>query len=382
MSQQILRGITWNHSRALPPLAATAQRFEELFPSVRIRWEKRTLDEFGHMSLIDLARDFDLLVVDHPMMGDAHTSGVLLDLMPMLSPSAVEEMRADALGECFNSYVYEGSLYALPIDAAAPAASFRRDLLQAAGFEPPRTWDELLVLARRGMVVMPGFPADLFLNFMGLYVSVGGELFIDGQLQNDQAALASLDLLQQLAGAMPSEIYNRNPISAYEWMATGASAAYCPFAYTYSNYARDGFAEHRLEFTSPVTLNGTPVRTVLGGTGIAISARCAVPEIALEYCLHTAGRKWQRTLYGVCGGQPARRSSWEDPVLNDLTGDFFRRTQASIEQACVRPRYPGYVKFQEKAGTPLVRFLRDGASPAETLGEIRRLQEQSRPALR
>lgn len=35
MSGLSLRGITWNYSRALPPLVAAAQRFEEQHPQIR-----------------------------------------------------------------------------------------------------------------------------------------------------------------------------------------------------------------------------------------------------------------------------------------------------------------------------------------------------------
>ena len=41
-----LAGIAWDHSRALPPLVATAQRCEETHPGVRSHWEKRPPDEF------------------------------------------------------------------------------------------------------------------------------------------------------------------------------------------------------------------------------------------------------------------------------------------------------------------------------------------------
>ena len=64
-----LRGITWNHSRALPLLVAAAQRFEELHPGISIQWEKRSLHEFGHQGLAPLCRENDLLVIDHPMLG-------------------------------------------------------------------------------------------------------------------------------------------------------------------------------------------------------------------------------------------------------------------------------------------------------------------------
>src|SRR5438477_8522700 len=101
MTGPILRGITWNHSRAFPALAATAQRFEELYPPVRIQWEKRSLHEFGHKSLVELARDFDLLVVDHPMMGDAYSSGTLMDLSAMIPQSAMDELLCACLVSCF-----------------------------------------------------------------------------------------------------------------------------------------------------------------------------------------------------------------------------------------------------------------------------------------
>src|SRR5665213_1301892 len=121
MSLVLIRGITWNHSRAFPPRVATAQRFEELHPNVRIIWEKRSLHEFGHQSLAELARSFDLLVVDHPLMGMA--ADVLINLCPLLSLEEWAGFRADSVGPSFDSYVCGDALYALPIDAAAPAAS-------------------------------------------------------------------------------------------------------------------------------------------------------------------------------------------------------------------------------------------------------------------
>jgi len=42
-----LRGITWDHTRGFLPMVATAQRFSELHPDVRITWEKRSLQHFA-----------------------------------------------------------------------------------------------------------------------------------------------------------------------------------------------------------------------------------------------------------------------------------------------------------------------------------------------
>jgi multiple sugar transport system substrate-binding protein len=379
MKESILRGITWNHSRALPPLVASAQRFEEQHPGVQIKWEKRSLHEFGHADIATLADNFDLLVIDHPMAGDAEATGAVIDLFPLLSSEEIEDLQQDSIGPSFSSYIYQDRLYALPIDAAAPAASFRPDLLKHLGLEEPQVWEDVISLARLGWVRMPAFSADLFLNFMGLCVSRGSAVAASPeQLFDHEIGARCLEQLREVADLMPDEIYRMNPIALYERMAKEDTIAYCPFAYTYSNYSRNGFGAKHVRFSNPVALEkDTPMRTVLGGTGIAISAGCKDTALALEYSLFVAGHTCQRTLYGVCGGQPARRSAWQDPLLNQITDEFFSRTAGSIETAYVRPRFPGYVNLQERAGEALIEYSRDHGNTRRALAQVDALYRAS-----
>lgn len=378
MSNVCLRGMTWNHSRALPPLVAASQRFEELHPGTRIVWEKRSLDDFGHAGLPELCRSYDLLVIDHPMLGDAHRSGILVDLQPRLAPGTLSNLKQDALGRCLESYWYEGCLYALPIDAAAPAASFRPDLLERAGCRVPETWSELMDLARLGLVCMPGFPADLFLNFLGLYGSMAGAPANAEQLFDCDVAVPCLEQFRELASCMPAEIYSLNPIAMYESMAGGDRFAYCPFAYTYSNYSRPGFAAHAVLFSNPVLLGeGAPLRTILGGTGMAVSANCAEIDAAVAFSAFVADRDCQKGIYGLCGGQPASRAAWSDPLLNQVSNNFFERTLATMEAAMVRPRYSGYIALQRSAGEPIAAFCRGKGTAAETVQCLNELYRRS-----
>jgi multiple sugar transport system substrate-binding protein len=375
----VLRGITWNHSRALPPLVATAQRFEELHPGIRIQWEKRSLHEFGHADIVTLALNFDLLVIDHPMAGDAEVTGVLNDLLPRLPVTEINDLQDDSLGPCFSSYMYNSRLYALPIDAAAPAASLRPDLFEKHNLREPEVWKDVLSLARSGWVRMPGFSADLFLSFLGLCVSRGSAVAAsEERLIEHEIGAHCLEQLCELAALMPDDIYRLNPIALYERMSSEDSFAYCPFAYTYSNYSRAGFGTKHIRFSDPVALDEhLPMRTVLGGTGIAISTKCDQIALALEYSLFVASRSCQSTLYGICGGQPASRSAWRDPLLNQLTDNFFLRTAASIETAYVRPRYPGYVNLQERAGEVIAEYCKQRGNTHLLLEQIDALYRSS-----
>lgn len=375
-----LRGITWDHSRALPPLVATAQRFEETHPGVRIEWRKRTLHEFGHQNIKDLAHDYDLVVIDHPWAGFALDENIIHDLRPLVPQTFLDDLRDNSVGPSFSSYEFRDSLIALPIDGATPASSYRPDLLNRAGVAVPQTWNDVLALARRGLVALPGFHVDQLLNLIGLCTSLGGRVFDSGEQWVDPATgRQALEMMRELVAHVPAIADDWNPIRVYEELASGDRFAYCPFAYTYSNYARRGFAKHRLAFTDLVAIPGHGnFRSVLGGTGIAISRRCQEIEIALEYSQFVASADCQRTLYVENGGQPAHRKAWLDEDANRITGNFFRSTLRSMDEAYVRPRYNGALSFQESAGEPLVRFYREGGSADALLDVMNGLYRQSR----
>lgn len=380
MKPAVLRGMTWNHSRALPPLAACAQRFEELHPGVEISWRKRTLHEFGHSSLKPLCRRYDLLIIDHPMLGDAHRDDLLLDLDGMLSPELLADLEHNSVGASFPSYRYEGRLFALPVDAAAPAASYRPDLLARAGREVPRTWADVLSLASIGLVIMPGFHADVFLNLMALCATRGSAVpYSDEELFQPEIAARSLEQFRELTSRLPSCVWSLNPTALYELMASSGDYAYCPFAFSYSNYSRGDFAKNVLLFTNPVLLDeATPVRTILGGTGIAISRHCAHPELAAEFAAFVSAAKQQRSLYALSGGQPGHRAAWLDPTLNSITHGFFENTLDCMDRAYLRPRYPGYITLQNSAGPVVVDYLRHGGAIATVLDQINALYRRSR----
>lgn len=381
MSALSLTGITWNHSRALPCLVATAQRWEETHSGVKISWHKRTLDEFGHANVADLASRFDLVVIDHPWIGFARQRDLFIDFREHLDAEYLLDLANNSTGASFSSYEWEDRLSALPIDGATPVASWRKDLLAAAGMPPPTTWRELIEFAGTGRVIMPGFPADVFLNLIMLIVSAGGTICESlDEWAEASCVIEALERFRELASLLPDTVWQMNPIAVHENLADTngglAGAAYCPFAYGYHNYGRTGFADHVLEFGPPVKLaDGIPLRPVLGGTGIAVSKRCANPEAAIAYARYVADPLVQRTVYAHAGGQPADRRAWLDADVNRLTNFFFASTLPAMERSIVRPRYDGFVDFQGQGGHPVVAYLRNGGNPTtvhETLNAIYR----------
>jgi multiple sugar transport system substrate-binding protein len=375
-----LRGIAWNHSRGLLPMLATAQRFSEIHPEVEIQWEKRSLQEFADFPVETLAKSFDLLVIDHPFVGYATRHRIFLPLDESLEADFLADQEQNSVGVSHKSYVYDGHQWALAIDAATPVSAWRADLLEKAGVSVPETWDELLALAKRGLVAFPSIPMDSLMNFYMLCYALGeGPFAGEDAFVDAETGAEALMMLRELVSLCSPEVLTWNPIATYEAMASRDDIAYCPFAYGYSNYARPGYAQKTLEFGDLCRIRGVErARTTLGGTGLAVSARCRNRESAFQYARYVASPECQRTLYVQNGGQPAHRSAWTDAEPNRITHNFFRDTLPALDRAYLRPRYSGYIEFQDQAGAPILQFLREGGNVRAVIEKLRQLFKQSK----
>ena len=379
-----LRGITWNHSRGFVSVVATAQRFCEMHPQVEISWDKRSLQEFADAPIQGLAERYDLLVIDHPWAGYAAHSGVLMPLNEHLPAEFLGDQAANSVGQSHPSYIFDGSQCALAIDAATPVASYRPDLLERYDLQQPQTWDDLLELARAGRVIMPGIPIDTLMNFYMLCATQGEPPFVqDEWAASDAMCLDALQQLRELAELCPREIFDMNPIAVYEALSRRDDFVYCPFAYGYSNYSRAGYSDKILVFDDMVELGGAGrCQSTLGGTGLAISAACQNPQVARDYAMFSASPLIQRTLFFENGGQPGHRSAWLDDEVNRRSSNYFRNTLPALDRAYLRPRFPGYLHFQDQAGAPIREYLMQGGDARKLLGDLKKLFAEAKSLYR
>lgn len=375
----LLKGVTWGHSRGLVPMVATGQRFSELNPHVQLRWEVRSLQAFADQPIDVLARQYDLLVLDHPSIGEAQAHGLLVPLDGYLPADFLADQARNSVGRSHQSYQLEGHQWALATDAATPVSAARPDVLQRHGMQLPQSWDEMLELARAGLVALAGLPLNGLMHFYTLCISEGDEPFCHAaHLVEQEAGVNALMALKELVDACGGACLDRNPIAVYELLTRSERHAYSPFAYGYSNYARDSYVDRPLQFGGLVTRHGKRFTSTLGGAGLAVSAHSQQREWAVRYAGFVASAPVQSGLYVENGGQPGHRSAWLDAHNNQLTNDFFVNTLPTLEQAYVRPRYSGYIRFQEQAPDILRRFLGGAQTALKTMQELNALDAQWR----
>ena len=352
-----LKGMTWSHPRGYDPLVACSAEWQRK-TGVSISWDQRSLQDFESFPVEELARQYDLIIIDHPHVGQVVDEGCLI---PLDAPRFESERNAMAnweVGASFSSYTYKGRQWALPVDTATQVQASVPSRLAG----PAKSWDDVLALARQGRVALPLRPPHSLMCFYTLAAHFGTPCRTDAApMISEAGAKPAYDLLTGLFSLVDPACLTSDPIAVYEDMARADSKIACvPLIYGYVNYAMDGFRPARVRFADiPVQGAKGPNGSALGGTGLAVSAKSAHVDAAMDFVWWVASGDAQKGLYAHSNGQPGHADAWEDESVNAATHGFYRNTRATLEGAWVRPRHNGYMAFQQSASDHLNNCLQN-----------------------
>jgi multiple sugar transport system substrate-binding protein len=381
-----LRGITWDHPRGYAALAEL-ERLDAMADTrygavpAPLTWDRQPLTGFESRPIADLAQRYDLLVVDHPGLGTATTA--LRPLDELFSPAELAAWADAVVRPSFGAYRYAGHQWALPLDAATQVCMVHPGLMDAR--PPPATWQEVAVAAHELPVALVLGGPHALLTLLAICAaqeappvaetgdgSPAGGFAEDGVARD--AVLGALDLLGDVCARVDLALAG-NPIEVLEAMAAGALAACCPLVYGYVTYSEPGRRSHRLTACdAPAWQSGGRRGSVLGGTGVAVSSRVGGEDIPAvrAHIRRLLAEPVQAELVPRAGGQAALRTAWESGAVNAACGGFYRHTRATLDQAWVRPRFPGWIAFQEQGSAVVRGGLRRRAAPIQILRQLRR----------
>lgn len=356
-----LRGMAWDHPRAYRPLDA----FGVQHPEPAVAWDRQSLADFEARPLESLAPSYDFLIVDHPGLGHAIASDAILPWDKVFSGSELAAWAATSVGPTWASYTVDGAQWALPIDAATQVGIRATDL----GRPLPTAWTEVPDASREiATTLCLGGPHA----FLMLLAMCADDARTSPDLLDPLTAEQALDLLTWLWRSADREVSLGDPIAVHAAIAAGA-ADWCPLAYGYASYAVPEPGARALAWTDAPTFATDRPGSVLGGTGLALSAQ---RDTDLE-----AVRAWvsafltadvQAGLVPEASGQPAHRAAWDSPEVDAAWGGYYSSTRHSVDTAWTRPRFDGWVALQDEA-SELVREVVDGRARAATVvAEINR----------
>ncbi|MGD9328645.1 MAG: extracellular solute-binding protein [Cyclobacteriaceae bacterium] len=344
-----LRGLTWDHPRGYDSVVAATTAFEKVRPDIQVIWRKRSLKEFGDQPLQEIVEEFDLLMIDHPFVGEAHQNQLLTRLELILPKNYLSEQSDLHIGKTYLSYNYHNHQYAIPIDAAAQFSAFND--ISISRHEIPKTWDQFTEMMSQTSfsekVIWPLCPTDFWCSFLTISAQYAGKdkkVFNSSGIDPD-FALKTLILLKTATENLPKESWKLNPIQGLELMKKGRYS-FAPLLFGYISYSQKASP---LQFSNALAIDSQIPVSLLGGVGLAISAYARNKKECAEFMQFFLRDEILSGCYFENNGQPSLLSSWNSGVLNKESKNFFAHTMASMNNAFVRPRIPGFNKFQESA---------------------------------
>jgi multiple sugar transport system substrate-binding protein len=403
-------------------MRAAAARWQRL-TGVSLRWETRSLASFGDQPLSAVADRYDVIVIDHPLVGEAAARDVLVPLEELIDAAVLGDLAAGTVGPSYRSYSYAGHQWAIPVDAACQVTAFRPDLIDAGSL--PRTWAEVAGLALKNprLVALPLQSAHALSALCTLCANAGSPVAADDGWLTSGAAYDALELLRICARSTALAFADAEPPAMLDALASGNEVGYVPLTYGYVTYAGAGAGvgagagagvgadagagvgpgagvgagagasagagagagpgagvgagARGCRFADIPSGGRGLAGSTLGGAGLAVPARSARQDAAADFAGWCCSAAVQRGIIAANGGQPAHRTAWEDPAVNADAAQFYAATRATIDAAWIRPREPWWPYFQRHAGEATRRGIIEDQPARLILAELRSIWENA-----
>jgi multiple sugar transport system substrate-binding protein len=347
---------------------------------------------FGRQEMKDGSWDIAFLSTD--WLAQAQSQGLIEDLAPYLARSPLADFPDAWSPSLLKLQQFAGGFWGMPYHDGPQCLIYRRDLLEAAGIEVPRTWAEFHEAARalhapdreRFGTVLALYP-DGHNGFYDFCIHVwtrGGEVF-DAQGRPDlvtPAAVAALDFIRGLASdqsAVAPDLHALDSVQSGLLFCAGKVALM-------TNWF--GFAALGDSWADSAVRGLVDVAPIPRGEGgrslslnvfwvLAIASGSRHKELAWAFLRHLATPAMDRltTTEGAIG---VRHSTWADAEIN-RTIPYYHKLDSLHAQARELPQHPRLAGIAH-AVDDLLALATTGKEPSMSL--LRRAQDKIEEILR
>ena len=354
---------------------------------MRIEWEQLDFDELFYDSRRQFASgsvNFDLLMIDHPWVGELAVNGWLVDMSELLTSEQKRDLEEDADRSSLEAYRYDTRLWSLPVDSACQILAFRPDLVGAAVDQLPGDWDSFLALGksvhepphRCAYTNQFGGP-NHFLTLLGIAAALGDDPYTEPSRGMDRDAGArGLDILRRVWElSIESQVESPEMLAhrTFPLMMSEDRAAMCPGVFAYITHYGGG-GERQLGIADMPVMPETGKRTsLLGGMGLAIASASPHRDAAWEYAWFAMSREVQAGVFIENGGQPGRVSALTTGFADDECAGFGPVLAAALNGCYIRPTAPGWHRAERAGGDVVSRFLAGEIAEQQTLADLDRV---------
>jgi multiple sugar transport system substrate-binding protein len=305
-------------------------RFEKENPGIRVTDETlpASTDEQHQFYVINLAgdsSDFDVLSMDVIWVQEFAKAGWLKPLDRIFPFEEREEFFKGPV----DAVTYTGSAYAVPWYIDAGVLYYRKDLLSKYGFSPPRTWDELVKIAKHitgaeppglyGFIWQGKQYEGLVCNVLEYMWSNGGELFRDGNpgalTEENVSALEFMKDLIYKHRVTPELVRTAIEEDTRHTFGNGRAVFMRNWPYAWNIFEREGSPVKGKVGVAPLpSFEGGESSPTLGGWQLGINRFSKHQREAEKLIKFLTSDEVQKQLALTVGYKPTRKETPEDAL--------------------------------------------------------------------
>lgn len=275
---------------------------------------------------------------------------------------------------------YKGSYYGVPEYIDEGFLYYRKDLLDRAGLQPPRTWEQLekdsLVLKRKGLAYQfawqgsnyEGLTCDWYEFMTDAFGNKPPSAMTPAQELDSPQALKALEFMRGLIGKgiSPRNVNTFTETSAENAFAEGNVAFLRGWDDSYADTTNTDskLTQSQVGVELPPSFQGEPGPSgwsALGGWGLAVNSRTKHLKAALTFVKWLAGQQAQwilATQYSLIPGNAAIRT---DPAVTSLNPVLSAAARARV---VARPsQEKGYAAISADISGAVYRALPGPGTP-------------------
>jgi multiple sugar transport system substrate-binding protein len=319
---------------------------------------------------------YDVMGIDVVWTAEFAKSGWLLALDEGQFP--VNEMLKPAV----DTGRFEGKLWAVPYDTNGGLFYYRKDILDKAGKQPPKTFDELKALCPVAQQNNMDCYAGQFAKYEGLTVNfaeavqaAGGEIMTDNgtKVALGAPAVQGLSFLADgfKQGYIPKQAITFQEEPSRRAFMSGKLLFLRNWPYVYGSASESDPANKvKGKFGAEQLIGFTGVgASSLGGLNFAVSAFSKKQKSGVEFAKFATSEENAKEMVGLTGNAPAWPSLYDDPELVKKFA-FLPTLKKGMEVAKPRPLTPYYQEVTTAIQEDAYAALQGQKSPDQAINDM------------
>jgi multiple sugar transport system substrate-binding protein len=363
------------------PLKRLLEKFEHENPGIKVKDETlpASTDEQHQFYVINLegkSSDFDVISMDVIWVPEFARAGWLRELSHLLP---VEEKKQFFPGP-IQAVTYKDRVYAIPWYIDAGLLYYRKDLLKKYGFDPPRSWQELVHIAQSIIAKEKGLYGfiwqgkqyeGLVCNVLEFFWGNGGDVLKDDKViiysdENIYALQFMRDLITKYK-ITPPLVTTTIEEPTRHIFGNGRVLFMRNWPYALIIFEKEGsMVKGKVGVASLPSFPGKKSASTLGGWQLGINRYSKNPEAAEKFVRFLTSSESQKVLALTIGYKPTRKSLYKDKELIKKQ-PFISSLYKIFMDARPRPVSPYYMMITQVIQPEFSAALAGIKTPEEAL---------------